>query len=113
MSFLDQYERTIEHLVKLCPQPDKFAHTYAGLTIWLLAAIVLRKPLGSIWPLVVVLAAELGNEYIDFLTYGSWRWHDTLRDMAATWFWPTVLMLAIRAFPHLLRATKGRAKWYS
>lgn len=99
MEFLQHYERLINWLVGLCPQPDKFAHTYAGLAIWLLAAMVMRRKLSSPWPVVVVAAFELGNEYIDRLTYGSWRWNDTLGDIAATLFWPLVIMLAMRWRP--------------
>jgi len=112
MSFIVQYDRTIEHIVKLCPQPDKFAHTYAGLGIWVLAALVLRRPLASIWPLLTVVAFELGNEYMDFLAHGSWRWHDTLRDMAATWFWPLLLTVMLRAVPSLTGGPRRRMRWY-
>ena len=112
MSFLEQYEQAVDRVVKLCPHPDKFAHTYAGLGIWVLAALIMRRPITSIWPLVAVVLFEVGNEYIDFLNHGSWRWHDTLGDMAATWFWPVTLMLLMRAAPSLTRPLKGRARWY-
>lgn len=101
MNFFQQYEHTINWIVSLCPQPDKFAHTYAGLLIWLFAGLTLRRPLYSVWTLVPVIVLELANEMVDRVTHGSWRWHDTLRDMAATWFWPCVLLICLRLFPVL------------
>ena len=88
-------------IVAKCPGPDKFAHACAGLTIWMLAAVVFGKPLASRWPLAAVVAAELGNEFLDRFAHGSWMWHDTLTDMAATWFWPVVLSIALTILPHL------------
>ena len=93
-------------IVARCPAPDKFAHTYAGLTIWLVSAVVLGKPLSSVWPLATVVAAELGNEIMDRFAHGSWMWHDTLTDMAATWFWPMVLSLAFKVRPLLTAANR-------
>jgi predicted metal-binding membrane protein len=89
------YERIIGWIVSCCPQPDKFAHTYAGLIIWLLAMVAIRRP-RSILPLLVVLVAELANECVDRVAHSSWRWRDTLGDMAATWFWPTILTAVLR-----------------
>lgn len=101
MDLLQDYETTISWLVSLCPEPDKFAHTYAGLAIWLVAALLLRRPLRSGWTLVPVIALELANETVDWLARGSWFWPDTARDLAATWFWPLVLFAALRLFPWL------------
>lgn len=95
MEIAHRYAHFTGWVVSLCPPPDKFAHTYAGLVIWLLAAIVLRRPLSSWVPLCVIVACEGANEIADYLAYGSWRWHDTLGDMAATWFWPAVLFVAL------------------
>ncbi|MCJ2180385.1 hypothetical protein [Novosphingobium album (ex Hu et al. 2023)] len=101
MNFFLRYEQAINWIVGLCPQPDKFAHTYAGLLIWLFAGLALRRPLHSVWTLVPVVVLELANEMVDRITHGSWAWHDTLRDMAATWFWPFVLLTCFRLFPVL------------
>jgi hypothetical protein len=102
MDIFLQYEQAINWVVELCPSsPDKFAHTYAGLTIWLLAALWSRKPLHSFWPLVPVIVFELANETMDRFAHGSWRWEDTVRDVAATWFWPFVLFGFMRLFPSL------------
>jgi hypothetical protein len=96
MKFALAYEHGITWIVRQCPAPDKFAHTYAGLIIWLLAALLLKRPRGSLLPLLVVIAAEVGNECVDRVANGTWMWRDTLGDMAATWFWPVVLTMALR-----------------
>ncbi len=104
MTFLLRYKHIISWIVEQCPQtPDKFAHTYAGIGFWLLAALVLRRPLASAVPLVVVIALELANEYVDWLNYDHWTLSDTFADMAATWFWPVVLNVALRSAPWLTR----------
>lgn len=96
MDIADRYEHVISLIVSYCPAPDKFAHTYAGLTIWLLTAACLRTSLRSLVPLAAVIAAEVANEIVDRVAHGSWMWHDTLGDAAATWFWPIVLTVALR-----------------
>lgn len=110
MIFIHRYEQAIDWIVRHCPGPDKFVHTYAGLGIWLLAALVSRRPLHSPWTLVPLVALELANETIDRLAHGSWHWPDTLGDVAATWFWPFVLCACLRLFPSLSgRRPKGSA----
>lgn len=103
MDFISRYERTIIWIVSICPAPDKFAHTYAGLAIWVGAALLLRRSLRSPLPLALVVLAELGNEVIDRFAHGSWLWRDTLGDMTATWFWPVLLTCLLRWKPALRR----------
>lgn len=74
---------------------DSLLHVHAGMAVLLLARMVTRRSLASPWPLLVVCAAELANEVMDRLHYGSWRWADTLADVANTLFWPTVLCLGL------------------
>ena len=95
MELVHTYEQGIGWIVGHCPQPDKFAHTYAGLVIWLLAMIVVRRP-RSMLPLGAVVLLELANECVDRLAHGSWMWSDTLGDIAATWFWPAILTAWLR-----------------
>lgn len=86
--------------------PDTVLHIHAGLAVLMLARIVTRRSLGSVVPWSIVLAAELGNEVMDRIIYGSWRWSDTLNDIAHTMFWPTVICLGVRFRP-LLTARKA------
>lgn len=81
-------------------------HIYAALLIQIVAAAALRRPLSSYIPWLVVLAAELLNEYLD-IRYGQeakleeWQLiagrHDILNTMAL----PTLLLLLCRFAPGL------------
>lgn len=87
--------------------PVTILHIYAGMAVFLLARVVIRRSLGTLIPLRVVVAAEAGNEIIDRIYFGSWRWSDTLGDVANTLFWPAVICLAARLRP-LVRAKTPR-----
>lgn len=93
MSLAQRYSHLIGRLIRDCGGPDKFAHTYAGLALWLLAGAILRKPMRSVVPLAVVLTLELANEMMDWLTQGLVDWPDASGDLLATMFWPSVLTL--------------------
>lgn len=82
--------------------PDAILHIHAGLAILLLVRLVSRRSLGSFFPFWWVLAAELGNEFMDYLVYGL-RWADTLADLGNTLFWPLVISLGVRWRPMLSR----------
>jgi len=75
-------------------------HIYAGLAIFFIAVIILRKPLKSTTPWLVILAfavlAELIDMRDDFLSLGYWRWHASLHDILNTLFWPTVIFALAR-----------------
>jgi hypothetical protein len=70
-------------------------HVHLGLAIWLIAAIVMRRPLRDWRPLAVLAGLQALNELGDRLYFGLWR-PDTLWDMAMTLFWPAVIMLVAR-----------------
>lgn len=81
--------------------PDTVLHIHAGLAVLMLARLVTGRSLGTLVPLSIVALAEAANEVMDRLTFGSWRWDDTLSDIAHTMFWPTVICLAVRFRPLL------------
>lgn len=79
--------------------PDTILHIHAGMAVLLLARLITGRSLGTLIPLSFVVVAEAGNEILDRVNYGSWRWGDTLSDIPNTLFWPTVICLAIRLRP--------------
>jgi hypothetical protein len=81
---------------------DKLVHTYAGLGIYVLVQLALRTRRASPIAFQVVVAAQLANEVMDRIYWGSWRWPDTIGDTVATLFWPGMLCLL---------ATYRRARW--
>ena len=72
-------------------------HIYVGLGVMLTAAAVLRKPLGSIVPWLLVLTLAVAGELVDMRdNMEYWRWGASLHDILNTLFWPTVLLLLAR-----------------
>jgi hypothetical protein len=72
-------------------------HIHLGLTLYLMTGLLLRRPLGSVLPWLVVVALELVNEASDFLRYyvSAWPWTptNTIEDIFNTLFWPTILVV--------------------
>ena len=75
---------------------DKLAHVHAGLAIYVGARAVGRGRHASLVALGMVLLPALMNEVLDRLFWGTWRWRDTVGDLVATMFWPTVLWWVAR-----------------
>lgn len=75
-------------------------HIYTGLITMFTAALILRRPLGTIVPLVMVmLVGALGETidlYDDIAFRGYWRWNASLHDFLNTMFWPTIIFLLAR-----------------
>lgn len=88
--------------------PDTILHIHAGMIVLLLARVMTGRSLGSFVPLSIVALAESINEILDRLNFGSWRWADTLGDIANTMFWPTVIALAVRIRPLIAQREQGR-----
>lgn len=105
---MQRYELAIQRLVDAAPEIDKFVHMFAGLAVWLVSAILLRRPLRSRAPMLILVLIELANEWIDYLAGRSLGWGETLADMAATWFWPAVLTSAFGLAPWLVAERKER-----
>jgi len=86
-------------------------HIHAGLAIFFIAAVVLRKLLRSIVPWLLVLALAIVGELVDMrddsLSFGYWRWDASVHDILNTLFWPSVLLLLAR-FSVLFGASGGR-----
>jgi hypothetical protein len=65
--------------------------------IYLLTCVVLRRPLGSAVPWLVVAVLELADETSDFVRYyvSAWPWTatNTVEDIVNTLFWPSVLVM--------------------
>jgi len=85
---------------------DSILHIHAGLAVLMLARVLTGRSLGTLVPLAFAVAAELGNEALDYLTYG-WRAADTYSDLANTLFWPAAISLGVRWRP---LARRGRAR---
>ena len=99
----------IEHAVRI---DHDALHVIVGVLLWVVLALILRRPLTSARPWLWVLAFILWNETVD-LWIEHWpkpamQYGEGARDVVLTMFLPTVLMLAARARPDLFRGSAGK-----
>ena len=71
-------------------------HVHVGMIIWV-AGVAVAGDVGAVWPLALVIAAELVNEVFDRVRVGSWRIADTIQDIVNSVLWPVVLFTLARA----------------
>ena len=97
MSAFQQAKVALGQLLGL---PKDALHIYVGLAVFLGAAAVLRRPLGSWVPIAAVVAAALTGEAWDLIEtraigarpHLDRNWHDVWN----TCLWPAVLFLLAR-----------------
>ena len=82
--------------------PDSL-HVIAGVLILFVAALLLRKPVSSWWPWLVVLLLVCVNEGAD-LSADRWphsgmQYGETVKDLLLTMALPTMLLFAARFLP--------------
>ncbi|OYY71036.1 MAG: hypothetical protein B7Y00_00405 [Sphingomonadales bacterium 17-56-6] len=70
-------------------------HVHGALLILCLSAVVLRRRPDSVWCWLIVLSAELFNEYADLRGQapGEATLNASLHDLYNTMFWPTVILI--------------------
>ena len=86
-------------------------HVIVGVLVWLVLALLLRRPLSNWLPWLGLLALLLGNEAVD-LWVERWpipamQYGESAKDILLTIALPTVLMVAARFRPSLFRLPPG------
>ena len=81
-------------------------HVIVGVVIQLGIAALFRRSLRSVWPWLIVLALELGNEWVD-LAIERWpvpaeQYGEGMKDILLTMALPTLLLLVARFRPRWL-----------
>lgn len=94
--YLIAYRDAKRHLGEITGASEDLLHIHAGLLIFVITALVLRKKMRSPVPLALVFLFALLNELIDIVAGGGQRPVEPYIDIANTVFWPTVLFLAAR-----------------
>jgi hypothetical protein len=94
--YLVAYRDAKRHLGEITGASEDLLHIHAGLLIFVVTALVLRKKMRSPVPLALVFLFALLNEVIDVLAGGDYRALEPYVDFANTVFWPTILFLAAR-----------------
>lgn len=110
MSFWHQCKLFIEYTFLTIPHET--LHVVIGVLVWLVAALLTRKPITSWYPWLWVFAAILWNETVD-LWNEQWpdpgqQYGEGAKDILITILVPTLLMIAARLRPDLFRARGGR-----
>jgi hypothetical protein len=107
MGFMSQWHQAkllVEHAVTISHDT---LHVFIGLVLWLLLAMVMRRPVTSWRPWLWAFAIILWNEAVDLWTE-VWpdpgqQYGEGLKDLALTMFVPTLLLVAARLRPDLFR----------
>lgn len=87
---------------------DDALHVHFGLALLFIAALLLRRPPWSRWPVLAVAAIEGVNEWYDMASLGirpnnESALPDSLHDFALTMFWPVALSVLVPLFQRLAR----------
>ena len=111
MSSWYQAKLFLEHSVAVS---NDALHVLIGALLHLLLALLMRNPLSSVRPLLVLFALILWNEAVD-LWAERWpepgmQFGEGAKDILVTMLVPTVLMFAVRLRPDLFRAKGARRR---
>lgn len=111
MSSWHQAKEFVEYLVAI---NHDALHLMVGMLVWLVAAMLLRRPITSWYPWLWTFAIILWNEAVD-LWVEIWpepgrQYGEGVKDLVMTMVVPTVLMIAARARPDLFRAGVARKR---
>ena len=98
-----EYASLVQWIRNNTDASDPVLHIHAGMAVLVLARLLTRYPLSHPVPLLIVVVVASANEVLNRLNFGSWRWDDTLLDIANTMFWPTVICLGVRLRPMIGR----------
>lgn len=93
---ISDYVRWKSELGDKLGMSEDLLHVHAGLAIFLLTALLLRKRMRSWIPIGFVVALAFGNELIDYSRGKGWELASSSLDFLNTIFWPTLLFLLAR-----------------
>lgn len=83
-------------------------HVIAGVVVMVGAALLLRKPVSSPTPWLVVFALSCLNEIIDLFVqewpHPGMAYGESMKDLLLTMLLPTLLLLTSRSFPRIYAA---------
>jgi hypothetical protein len=94
--FATWYSTHKSSLGELTGASQELLHVHAGLLIFIVAALVLRRKMRSPIPLTIVVFFAALNEVVDWISGGPPDTLEPLWDFANTVFWPFLLFLIAR-----------------
>ncbi len=97
LQYLAHYSSAKQALSTALGASEDLLHLHAGLIIFFVAALLLRRRMRSRVPIALVYFFAFGNEVIDALSPvgGATVWGAAI-DILNTIFWPTLLFLLAR-----------------
>ena len=86
-------------------------HVHGSLLILFVSAVMLRRRPDSLWCWLIVLVAELFNEYADLRgeAPGEASLDASLHDLYNTMFWPTIILVLGRFLVHRVKLKAKQA----
>lgn len=88
MDLVSDYAQLTQSIVHFTGLSRPMLHIHAGMAIYLGVQVIFATRGETALGVYAVVAIELINEVMNRLYYESWRWSDTLADIALTLFWP-------------------------
>jgi hypothetical protein len=87
-------------------------HVIVGVLLWLVLALLTRRPISAWFPWMWLLAVILWNETVDLWTE-QWpdpgmQYGEGAKDVLLTMFLPTVMLIAARFRPGLFSGSRRR-----
>lgn len=111
MAWWHQGKLFIEHAA---PISHDSLHVIVGVLVWLLAALVTRRPITSRVPWLWALAFILWNETVDLWTEhwpdARMQYRESAKDVVLTMLLPTVLMFVAKMRPEMFRAAMPKRR---
>ena len=90
------YRSAKQYLSVVTGAQEDLLHVHAGLLIFVLSALILRKKMRSPIPLALVVFFATLNEVVDWYSGAPQAPYEHYIDFANTVFWPTLLFLLAR-----------------
>jgi hypothetical protein len=84
------------HVITATGMSESQLHIHAGLAIFVLASLLLRRKMRSRVPVALVVAFAVLNEIVDLMVDGEILSLEPFTDVANTVFWPLVLFALAR-----------------
>ena len=89
-------------------------HVFFGVAVWLVAALLVRRPISSwrpwLWLLAIIAWSETVDLWVEQWPDPGQQYGEGAKDLVLTMAVPTLLMLAARLRPDLFRAGPRRKR---
>lgn len=96
VAYTQGYSATKHSLGEMIGVGDDLLDLHVGLAMFVITALLLRRPMRSPWPLAAVAPFALANDIVDYAEPDLWSAARSALEIDNTVFWPRVLFLLAR-----------------